>query len=261
MHDLTVTIIQDDLSWQDPVANRERYQQHFESIRNTDLIVLPEFFSTGFYQDPNEKYEVMEGETVQWMSRNAVAMDAVITGSVVLKLEAAGQINFMNRMLWARPDGTVDWYDKRHLFRFGGEHHAYKGGNQRVVFGHKGWAIAPFVCYDLRFPVWCRNRSDYDIALYVANWPNARQYAWDMLVRARAIENQCYVLAVNRLGCNPYGEDFSGGSVILDFMGMPVRDCSDAVHIASTSLSYKKLMRFREHFPASLDQDDFTLDC
>lgn len=256
MNDLKVTIVQDDISWQDPAANRVRYQGHFDAMVDTDLVVLPEFFSTGFYTDPTEKYETMDGDTVAWMSECASRLGAVITGSLVMQLDDI----FVNRMIWARPDGGIDWYDKRHLFRFGGEHHNYSGGEQRVICEHRGWRVALFVCYDVRFPVWTRNTGDYDLALYVANWPDARQHAWDTLVRARAIENQCYVLAVNRLGKNPNGDTYSGGSAILDFMGQPMEDCEDQFRIASASLSASGLETFRQFFPASMDQDAFTIE-
>ena len=252
---LNVTLIQDDISWQDPAANRDRYQRHFESIKNSDLVVLPEFFSTGFYMNPEEKYETMEGETVLWMKQNATNLGAVITGSVVMRL----QHSYVNRMIWARPDGSIDWYDKRHLFRFGGEHHNYTGGNQKTIFEVCGWRVALFVCYDLRFPVWSRNTGDYDVALYVANWPDARQYAWDTLLKARAIENQVYVVGVNRLGDNPEGDSYSGGSVILDYLGQPIKDCGDVLAVASESLSMQKLEDFRKYFPASMDQDQFEI--
>ena len=259
---LNVTLIQDDITWQDPKASCARYQAHFDDhinvMENTDLIVLPEFFSTGFYQDPTEKSETMDGETVQWMRDNARKMGAVITGSLVMKLEDV----FVNRMIWARPDGSIDWYDKRHLFRFGGEHHNYSGGDKRTIFEHRGWRIALFVCYDLRFPVWSRNKEDYDVALYVANWPDARQYAWDTLIRARAIENQCYVIAVNRLGNNPNGDRYSGGSAILDYLGKPMEpmgDCKNRKQVATAALSMDSLIEFRKHFPASMDRDDFTI--
>ena len=252
---LKVCIIQDDIAWQDPQANTARIQAHLEQHADTDLVVLPEFFSTGFYMDPTEKFEIMDGHSVTWMVEAARETGAVITGSLVMQVEN----DYVNRMIWARPDGTLDWYDKRHLFRFGGEHHNYTGGNRRMVFEHKGWRIAPFVCYDLRFPVFSRNRNDYDVALYAANWPDARQYAWDTLVRARAIENQCYVLAVNRLGENPNGDTYSGGSVVLDYLGQPMVDCGDRLMAASADLSMEELDKFRAYFPAAMDQDDFEL--
>lgn len=259
MSDLTVSVVQFDLAWQNPEANRSRIRRHLDSLEDTDLIVLPEFFSTGFYENPREKYETMDGDTVAWMSSTAREMDAVVTGSVVMQVEQDGSPVYLNRMLWARPDGTLDWYDKRHLFRFGGEHHHYTAGNARKVIGHKGWLIALFVCYDVRFPVWCRNRGDYDVALYVANWPHARQYAWDTLVRARSIENQSYVLAVNRVGRNPAGEIYRGGSAILDSTGMPLTLCGESEIVQTATLSRVRLDEFRSAFPAAMDRDEFTI--
>ena len=252
---LKVSLVQDGIVWQDPASNRARYQEHFAAMDDTDLVVLPEFFSTGFYLDPKEKFETMDGETVAWMTGCAKTMDAVVTGSLVMKLEEG----YVNRMIWARPDGTLDWYDKRHLFRFGGEHRNFTGGHQRVVFEVNGWRGALFVCYDLRFPVWCRNTGDHDVALYVANWPDARQYAWDTLLRARAIENQVYVVGVNRLGEDPIGNTFSGGSVILDFLGKPIEDCGDRMCVVNAALSRKAQEEFRAYFPASMDQDTFQI--
>ncbi len=252
---ITVSVIQDDLDWQDPVAARSRYDRHFGTLPPTDLVVLPEMFSTGFYMEPWDCFETMEGETVAWLRQSAQSLGAVITGSLVMKLNE----EYRNRMLWARPDGSLDWYDKRHLFRYGGEHHHFTGGQKRVVLTLAGWRVALFVCYDVRFPVFCRNRADYDVALYVANWPQARQYAWDTLVRARAIENQSYVVGCNRLGSDPNGNRFAGGSVILDFLGQPLVDCQDRPMVGTFALSMPKLRAFREHFPAAMDADRFTL--
>ncbi len=253
--DITVSVIQDDMDWQDPAAARARYDAHLASMEPSNLVVLPEMFSTGFYMEPWQCFETMDGATVAWMQKRAAETGAVITGSLVMKVDA----EYRNRMIWARPDGTLDWYDKRHLFRFGGEHHHFTGGRDRVVVELRGWRVALFVCYDLRFPVFCRNRSDYDLALYVANWPDARQYAWDTLVRARAIENQAYVVGCNRLGADPTGNTFSGGSVILDCLGKSLADCRDRPTVAGHSLSMSTLVEFRENFPASMDADGFDL--
>lgn len=256
MQDISVTIIQDSLHWQDPQANRSMYEAHFKSIFNTDLIVLPEMFSSGFSMDPEVCFETMNGETVAWMSEQARQKSVVITGSLIMRL---GDNHFVNRMIWAKPDGELDYYDKRHLFRFGQEHVHFKSGNKRVILELAGWRFALFVCYDLRFPVWSRNRDDYDVAIYVANWPNARQMAWDSLLPARAIENQAYVLGVNRIGDDALGNSFSGGSVILDFMGQPMAQCKDQMRIETRRLSIKKLDEFRDKFPARLDADQFEI--
>jgi len=259
MDDLRVTIVQCDLIWQNPAENCKRIERQLESVDQTDLVVLPEFFSTGFYQDPKQKYETMDSDTVLWMTKMASSLDAVVTGSVVMQVMDKDVPIYLNRMLWVCPDGTIDWYDKRHLFRYGGEHHHYSAGNERKIVQQNGWSIALFVCYDVRFPVWCRNRSDYDVALYVANWPNARQYAWDTLVRARAIENQCYVLAVNRVGKNPEGEEFQGGSAIINPLGVPLPLPEQEEHVLTTTLSKSALQEIRADFPAAMDQDDFMI--
>ncbi len=260
--DLRVSVIQDTLSWHDPVGNRARYDMYLETLNtgDTDLIVLPEMFSTGFSMQPRDAYETMDGDTVAWMREGAKALDAVITGSLIMRLDENGKERFVNRMIWAQPDGGLQHYDKRHLFRYAGEHKHFEAGNKRVVVQHKGWRIALFVCYDLRFPVFSRNRDDYDLALYVANWPDARQFAWDSLLVARAIENQCYVVASNRLGNNPLGNSFSGGSVILDFMGQGLREFADEAVMHTQSLDKQAIEAFRKDFPASLDSDAFTLD-
>ena len=213
-------------------------------------------FSSGFSMHPQDCYETMEGETVAWMIERAGQLSAVITGSLIMKL---GESNFVNRMIWARPDGGLDYYDKRHLFRFGGEHVHFNSGNERVIVELQGWRFALFVCYDLRFPVWSRNKEDYDVAIYVANWPDARQVAWDSLLPARAIENLSYVLGVNRIGEDALGNSFSGGSVILDYMGLPLVDCKDQIRFVTQSLSMSKLVRFRQKFPARLDADQFEI--
>ena len=262
MQDLNIAVIQDAMDWQDPAASRARYDAHFNTIDGSDLVVLPEMFSTGFYMEPWQCYEEMNGETVLWMQQWAQHLDAVITGSLIMKIED----RFVNRMIWARPDGSLDWYDKKHLFRFGGEHHNFSGGDRRVVMTLNGWRVALFICYDLRFPVWSRNRlseddsGGYDLALYVANWPDARQYAWDSLVRARAIENQAFTAGCNRLGKDGAGNTFSGGSVILDFKGMPMIDCANRMMVARQTLSMQQLIDYRQEFPAAMDADTFTLN-
>ncbi|MEM7195710.1 MAG: amidohydrolase [Pseudomonadota bacterium] len=252
---LQVSVVEDDIDWQDPASNRARYDSHFERLKDTDLIVLPEMFSTGFYMQPWEKFETMEGETVLWMRDRANALNSAITGSVVLK---HGD-KYLNRMLWVHPDGRITFYDKRHLFRYGNEHIHFDGGNERVIVELKGWRIALFICYDLRFPVWSRNCDEYDLAIYVANWPDARRFAWDSLLVARAIENQCYVAASNRLGEDPNGNTFTGGSALLDFKGGRMAEFDGRSGAVSISMNLDQLFAFRESFPAHLDRDQFTL--
>jgi len=257
MRDLKVSIIQDELNWQDAEANRERYTRHIESLQDedTDLIVLPEMFSTGFCMQPENLSETMEGATVRWMREQAARSAAAITGSIILEEDG----HYKNRMIWARPDGSMAYYDKRHLFRYGDEHIHYTAGNERIVVELHGWRLALFVCYDLRFPVWSRNRDDHDVAVYVANWPGARQYAWDTLLRARAIENQVYVVGVNRIGWDGIGNAFFGGSAVLDCLGQPVVDCRDKRMNATTTLSREEQEAFRQRFPARMDSDSFAI--
>ena len=255
MRDLNVSIIQDELDWQNAAANRHRYSKHIASFTSTDLIVLPEMFNTGFCMQPEGIHETMDGETVTWMLEQARLSSAVITGSLIIY--AGGE--YRNRMVWARPDGSMSFYDKRHLFRFGEEHIHYTSGRDRVIVELNGWRLALFVCYDLRFPVWSRSRGDYDVAVYVANWPNARQHAWDTLLMSRAIENQVYVIGVNRIGSDHIGNDFSGGSVVLNFLGQAIVDCKDRLMNASAALSKQQLDEFRTDFPAHLDADSFSI--
>ena len=256
MKEISISIIQDSLHWHDPGANRAMYDEHFDKLEQTDLIVLPEMFSTGFSMHPEASFETMHGDTVAWMRQKAAEKSAVITGSLIMQL---AQDNYVNRMIWAKPDATIEFYDKRHLFRFGGEHIHFNAGNQRVVVSLNGWRVALFICYDLRFPVWSRNRDDYDVAIFVANWPSARQFAWDSLLIARAIENQAYVIGVNRIGVDGIGNQFSGGSVILDPKGLPMASCEDRRCVLSSTLNMQSLLDFREKFPAGLDADEFEI--
>ena len=255
MDTLHVSVIQDDLDWQDPESNRKRYDAWFNDMEATDLVVLPEMCSTGFYMEPWHCFETMEGDSVAWMRKRANELNAVVTGSLVMKVDE----QFVNRMIWAQPDGELHWYDKKHLFRYGGEHHHFTDGDKRVVMPIGKWRVALFICYDLRFPVFSRNRNDYDLALFVANWPDARQYAWDTLIRARAIENQAFVIGCNRVGEDPIGNTFSGGSAILDYLGQPLVDCQNLPMIGQFSLSADSLQQFKQDFPASLDADAFQL--
>lgn len=256
MRDLRVSIVQDEIDWHDAAANRDRYTRHIQTFSDTDLIVLPEMFNTGFCMEPQGIEEKMDGKTVAWMRNQSREAAAVITGSLIIEDDG----EYKNRMIWARPDGSIAFYDKRHLFRFGDEHVNYTPGNRRVVVELQGWRLGLFVCYDLRFPVWSRCRDDYDVAIYVANWPNARQYAWDTLLKARAIENQAYVVGVNRIGADEIGNDFSGGSVVHDFLGYPLVDCEDKILNATVTLSKQKQDQAKQNFPASLDADQFSIE-
>jgi len=196
---MNITLIQADLVWNDPAANRNRFEREIFAVGETDLVVLPEMFPTGFCTRPREAAEPDGGPTLAWMRRTARKKGAALAGSVAVEQDG----RYFNRFYFVRPDGATVHYDKRHLFTYGGEHKEYTGGDRRVIAEYKGWRILLQVCYDLRFPVWSRNRDDYDMILYVASWPTPRVEAWSALLKARAIENVCYVAGVNRVGDDP----------------------------------------------------------
>jgi predicted amidohydrolase len=264
MEDLRVSLVQGDTRWHDPAGNREMYAALTAPLAGrTDLVLLPETFTSGFSNDALAQAEDMQGETVAWMLGQAARLGAVVTGSVQLR-EGEG---VFNRMLWATPDGGLHHYDKRHLFRMAREHERYAAGRERLTLELKGWRVCPLVCYDLRFPVFVRNRHgvevpnrfDYDLLLFVANWPAARRYAWQTLLRARAIENLAYVAAVNRVGTDGNDVSYSGDSAALDFLGQPQLEFGAEVRVDTTTLSAEALATHRERFPAHLDADRFEI--
>ena len=253
---LRVTLVQTELAWQDPAANRHRLAAHFRGlVGHTDLVVLPEMFSTGFSMAAAELAEDMDGPTVDWMREEAAALGCVIAGSLIVR--DGGRC--YNRLVWARPDGSLEHYDKRHLFRLAGEQEHYAAGTRRLVVALKGWRVCPMICYDLRFPVWSRSRGDYDLLLYVANWPQRRALAWSTLLRARAIENQGYVVGVNRIGKDGNGTAYAGDSVAVDFLGQPLSSEGGGDRVETAVLDLESLRAYRESFPVHLDADRFEL--
>ena len=261
MQDLRVTLAQVDLLWQQPAANRARFEQLLAPLAGeTDLVVLPEMFTTGFTMSPETVAEPEQGETVAWMRDVAQHLNAAVTGSV-----ATRQTNgaYCNRLVWMQADGQYAEYDKRHLFRMANEHRHYAAGNRRLMVELKGWRLCPLVCYDLRFPAWSRNAVDieqgYDVLIYVANWPERRRYAWQSLLPARAIENLSYCIGVNRVGVDGNEIAYAGDSAALDFMGRPLVESSEAEHVTTLKLNYAALKQFRYKFPAYLDADRFEL--
>jgi len=253
---LRVTLVQAELAWQDPAANRRNLAAHFRGlVGHTDLVVLPEMFSTGFSMAAAELAEDMHGPTVGWMREEAAALGCAITGSLIVREDGL----CYNRLVWARPDGSVEHYDKRHLFRVANEQQHYAAGARRLVVELKGWRVCPMVCYDLRFPVWSRSRGDYDVLLYVANWPQRRANAWATLLRARAIENLCYVVGVNRVGRDGNGASYAGDSVALDFLGQPLSSEGGGDRVETAVLDLESLRAYRQDFPAQLDADRFEL--
>lgn len=254
--DLELALIQTSLVWQDPAANRAQFEPLLEQARGADLVVLPEMFSTGFSMQSAELAEPESGPTSRWLSEQARRIGAVIAGSLIIQ---AADGSFRNRLLWARPDGSMAHYDKRHLFRMAGEHKHYAAGSEQVVLELKGWQVRPLVCYDLRFPVWSRAAVGTDLLLYTANWPAARRQHWNRLLPARAIENLCYLAAVNRIGEDGKGFAYSGDSQVLDFQGDSLLNAGAEPGVFRVTLRDSELAAYRERFPAHLDADPFVL--
>ena len=261
MEMLRVSLVQGATRWHDPAGNRDYYGALIAPLAGrTDLVVLPETFTSGFSNEAIHNAEGMDGPTVGWLRERARELDAAITGSVQLRV---GQ-GVYNRLLFVTPDGEVRHYDKRHLFRHADEHKRYAAGRDKLVVAWKGWRICPLVCYDLRFPVFVRNRHsaegfDYDLVLFVANWPSARAYAWRTLLRARAIENLAYCVGVNRVGVDGNGLPYSGDSGVLDYLGQAMADLGAQEQTVTVTLDAAALAAFREKFPAWMDADPFTL--
>ncbi len=267
MQPLRLALVQAALAWHDPAANRAQLGSLIAArAGSVDVVVLPEMFSTGFTMQPEQAHETMDGESVAWMRAQAAATGAVVCGSLAMRQDGgdAGGSAFVNRFLWVRPDGSIEQYDKRHLFRMSGEHAHYGAGGARLVVEHCGWRICPLVCYDLRFPVFSRNAfaggtADYDLLLYVANWPAPRQVAWETLLAARAIENLSYAVGVNRVGTDGNGFAFDGGSAAFGPAGEQLLLARGQVGVYVVELDGAALQAHRERFPAWRDADAFTL--
>lgn len=257
MQDLSVSIIQSALHWHDAAANRAHFDALIADIQTpTDLIVLPEMFTTGFTMDAAACAETMNGDTVAWMKLLAQDFKVTLCGSLIVEERGC----YYNRLIWASPDGGVRHYDKRHLFRMVNEHEHFSAGSERPVFELGGWRVRPLICYDLRFPVWSRGIDEFDLMVVVANWPVARQSAWQVLLPARAVENQCYVAGVNRIGRDGNDIRYAGESGVIDYLGKPVVGCADQPCTETVSLSGAALERYRKKFPAWLDADRFTIN-
>lgn len=258
MRALTLTLIQTELTWEDSAANLAMFTRHIEALREpTDLIVLPEMFTTGFSMNAQRLAEPMEGPAVTWLRRTATAAEADIVGSVII----AENGRFYNRLLWAKPDGRLLTYDKKHLFRFAGEEKVYTAGNRLVTVEVAGWQVRPFICYDLRFPTWLRNVGNrYDLALFVANWPQRRSHHWRLLLRARAIENQAWVVGLNRVGVDGNGFDYSGDSAVIDPLGRTRFQRSGTAVVHTLTLDGDAVAKARQAFPAWMDMDADLID-
>ena len=257
MSKLKVSYIQADLIWENPIANIKLFTDEIEKVpEGTDLIILPEMFSTGFSMKPEKLAEKEDGPSLSWMKEMAQNRNCVVTGSLIIESEN----QYFNRLFWVLPNGEYQTYDKRHLFSLANEQNFYSAGNKSLIIDLKGFKIMPLICYDLRFPVWSRNTHDYDVLIYVANWPERRSYFWKQLLIARAIENQSYVIGVNRVGNDGNDVFHSGDSICLDPLGQPVvQSRSGKSEVVNFTLSKDSVKRVREKFQFLNDKDDFRI--
>ncbi len=260
MSSLTISIIQTNLFWEDKVANLQMLETKINAIPHTEIVFLPEMFSTGFSMQPEKFAEKMDGHTVAWMKHVAANKKIILCGS--LMIEENGQ--YFNRLIWMLPNGQMGTYDKRHLFAYAKEDEHYTAGNKRLIASVKGWSINLMVCYDLRFPVWARQKKtttdfEYDMLVYVANWPERRRHAWRTLLQARAIENQCYCVGVNRVGEDGNEIEHSGDSMLVDPLGGVIYQIANGEDVFTTTLQKEDLDNVRAQFPFWKDADDFML--
>ena len=254
---LKIANIQSHLVWEDPEENRKKFTEKINSISdNVDIIVLPEMFTTGFTMNALKVAETMQGETINWLKNISKNKETAIIGSLVIYENN----NHYNRLICAQPSGKLIKYDKRHTFTLAGEHEVYTAGTEKVIFSYLGWKICPLICYDLRFPVWARNSEDYDLLLYVANWPKPRINAWDALLKARAIENMSYCIGVNRVGLDGLNYEYPGHSGVYDVLGHRVdsiKENEDKVEIVS--LEKSMIGKYRNKLNFLNDRDEFNL--
>ncbi|MHA7842136.1 MAG: amidohydrolase [Winogradskyella sp.] len=252
---LNVALVQTTLAWENPKANRIHIEDKVSSI-TADLIVLPEMFSSGFTMNPSEVAETMNGETITWLKTLSKTKNAAIVGSLVI----TENDNYYNRLVFVEPNGTLITYDKRHTFTLAGEHKVYTAGSEKIIIDYKGFKICPLVCYDLRFPVWARNTEDYDILIYVANWPKVRIAAWDTLLKARAIENMAYSIGVNRVGLDGNNYEYSGHSAAYDVLGHRMDSIPENTEIVEViALEKSHITKYRERLGFLKDRDNFSL--
>lgn len=256
---MKVALIQTDIIWEDAEQNRNNFEAKFNTIASdVDLIVLPEMFTTGFSMHPEaiaETIEAMEGNSVSWLKTIAKSRNTAIAGSLAIREND----NFYNRLVFVFPSGEIQYYDKRHLFTLAGEKEAYTAGSKKLIIEYKGWKICPLICYDLRFPVFSRNTENYDVLLYVASWPTPRINAWDTLLKARAIENMCYTIGVNRIGADGNNYPYSGHSQVVDFLGNAITEPSEEATVIIAELDKQQLLETRKKLDFLSDRDVFEI--
>ena len=253
---MKIALIQALLFWENPIQNRNYFEEKIISItENVDLIVLPEMFTSGFTMNPKAIAETMQGETVSWLQALAKAKNIAITGSLVIQENG----NFYNRLVFVFPSGAIKTFDKKHLFTLAGEDKIYTSGTEKIIIEYKGFKICPLICYDLRFPVFARNTEDYDVLIYVANWPKPRINAWDALLKARAIENMCYTIGVNRIGEDPNQHHYPGHSQAIDFLGNYIIEPQETEGLFIVNLDKNALLESRQKFGFLNDRDAFKM--
>jgi omega-amidase len=253
---MKLALIQSSLVWENPTDNRNYFEQKIDAIsEKVDLIVLPEMFNTGFTMNPITVAETMQGETIQWLQSLAKAKNSAITGSLVIKEKG----NFYNRLVFVFPSGEIQFYDKRHLFTLAGEDKVYTSGKEKLIVAYQGWKICPLICYDLRFPIFSRNTEDYELLIYVANWPKLRINAWDILLKARSVENMCYTIGVNRTGFDDTNFEYNGHSQAVDFLGDYVLEPQETEGVFVIELNKEKLVETKSKLGFLNDSDTFEL--
>ncbi|WP_298779155.1 amidohydrolase [uncultured Polaribacter sp.] len=256
-NELKIVGIQADLVWENPQKNLAFFEEKINPLINVDLIVLPEMFTSGFTMNPENVAEKMNGNTVSWMQKIASKKQVAICGSLVI----SDNENFYNRLVFVHPSGKIEFYDKRHSFTLAGENKVYTSGNKKPIVNYKGWKICPLICYDLRFPVWARNSENYDVLLFMANWPVTRIKAWETLLKARAIENMCFVVGVNRTGLDANNYQYSGNSLLIDYLGEEITSLQqNEVGILEATFHKEKQDAVRNKLGFLNDRDSFTLD-
>lgn len=264
-NELIVIGIQADLIWESPQENLNFFESQIKNIcAKTDLVVLPEMFTTGFTMQPKKVAEPMDGNAVLWMQKMAQKHQIAIIGSLVIKSATAlneGEIKYYNRLVFVHPSGKIETYDKRHSFTLAGEGKVYTSGSEKLIVSYKGWKICPLICYDLRFPVWARNTENYDVLIYMANWPVKRIKAWEILLKARAIENMSYTIGVNRVGVDANNYQYSGSSLIVDFLGDELSALAqNEVGLIEATFTKDKQENVREKLGFLNDRDSFSID-
>lgn len=254
---MKVALIQSSLFWENPTANRNYFEEKIYAIQEqVDLIVLPEMFTTGFTMNPSAVAETMQGETILWLQSLAKAKNSAITGSLIIEENK----NYYNRLVFVFPSGEVQFYNKRHLFTLAGEDKVYTSGKDKLIIEYKGFKICPLICYDLRFPVFARNVEEYDLLIYVANWPKTRTNAWDILLKARAVENMCYTIGVNRIGLDANNFEYVGHSQGVDFLGNYILEPQENEGVFIAELNKERLLESRNKLGFLNDRDFFELE-